>query len=521
MAGKLHEHPLTELIREIVAEKLSGSLRLEYERLKTAIYFENGTLVYAISNLRQHRLLECLRRWRVITDEQLGALPQAGKSEYEIGRALIEQGALTEETLVEMRLRQVTDVLRPALLWTTGGIWNFDPRVRLVEDVRVHLELPELLMEAARRLPQAFTAARFPNTNEKVKSLPDAVSNLNILPAEAFILSRLDTTLRLHELLTVSGLPQAETLHACYALALGGFIERESWPRAFTPEEVTRSLAAAQSAAAAQKVAAARQPELTRTETAAKTVEPEMDERLELEELFARMGRATNHYQILGVSRTTDQETLKQTYHRLARRFHPDRFHQDPELRKRVEDLFAKFAQAYETLRDKSARATYDLKLEREKEARPSAPSYTKAPPVQAVRAEPEAPSVSQSPSLTAAERAEDSFQRGLNILKMGNVAKALPSFAEAARLQPRVGRYRAQYGRALAANLQMRHRAETEIQAAIAIEPNNIAYRILLAKLYQNLGFNKRAQGEMERALALDPRNPEAQALLAELQST
>lgn len=524
MTGKLNEHPLAELIREIVAEKLSGSLRLEHERIKTAIYFDKGALVYATSNLRPHRLAEWLRRWRVITAAQFAALPQEGKSDAETGRALMEQKVLTKEALEDLRSRLVADVLRPALLWTEGT-WNFNAGVRLLEDVRVQIELQELSMEAARRLDVNLAARRFPNTNEKIQPSKEVANSMNLLPAEAFVLSRIDAPLRLHELLAVSGLPQAETLHACYSLALGGFIEREQWPRAFSPEEVAKALAAGEAAAksASQTM---RATEAKKAEEA-KTVEPEVDERRELEELFERVGRATNHYQVMGITRNADQEMLKQTYHRLARRFHPDRFHQDAELHSRVEAVFAKIAQAYETLRDRNSRAAYDLKLEREKDIRPiSRPEPKTEPHAQTIRqaaTPPAAPSSSTPPppAATGAQRAEDCFQRGLSAIKTGNMALALSSFDEAVRLEPKVARYRAQYGKVLAGHAQMSRKAEAEIQAAITLEPTNIAYHIMLAKLYQNLGFIKRAQGEAERARALDPQNAEAQSLLAELQST
>lgn len=519
MTGKLNEHPLAELIREIVAEKLSGSLRLEYERIKTAVYFDKGALVYATSNLRPHRLAEWLRRWRVITGAQFASLPQEGKSDAETGRALLEQKVLTKEALDDLRTRLVADVLRPVLLWTEGT-WDFNPRVRLLEDIRVQIELRELSMEAARRLSANLAARRFPNTNEKIQPAKEVASSMNLLPAEAFVLSRIDATLRLHELLAVSGLSQEETLHACYALALGGFIEREQWPRAFSPEEVAKALAAGEATAqsASQTV---RAPEAKKAEEA-KAVEPEVDEKQELEELFERVGRATTHYQVMGVTRNADQEILKQTYHRLARRFHPDRFHQDAELHSRVEAVFAKIAQAYDTLRDRNARAAYDLKLEREKNMRPMPrPEPKTQPPAEQAATPPAAQSSSTPPpAVTRAQRAEDSFQRGLSALKMGNMAMALSSFDEAARLEPKIARYRAQYGKTLAAQAQMSRKAEAEIQAAIALEPNNIAYHIMLAKLYQNLGFIKRAQGEAERARSIDPQNAEAQSLLAELQS-
>lgn len=510
MTGKLELHPLAELIRETVAEKLSGSLRLEQERIKTAIYLEGGNLVYATSNLRPHRLAEYLRRWRVITEAQFAALPEGGRNDSETGRALVEQKVLTKEALDELRARLVADVLRPALLWTEGK-WDFDARVRLTGEVRTSIELPELLMEAARRLPLNLAARRFPNTNEKLKPVTESTNNVNLLPAEAFVLSRIDAPLRVHELLAVSGLPQEETLHACYALALGGLIEREQWPRAFSPEEVTKALAAG--AAAAQSAAAA-QPaiEVKKNVEEARPAETEFDEKRELEELFERVGRATNHYQILGVSRNSDQDTLKQTYHRLARRFHPDRFHQDASLRTRVEDAFAKIAQAYETLRDKSSRAAYDLKIAKEVPLSTFTETKSQSPATQ--------PSSTTDAILTAAQRAEESYQRGLGALKAHNAALALSSFAEAARLEPSAARYRAQYGQALALNVQMRHRAETEIQAAIMLEPTNVNYRIMLAKLYQKIGFIKRAQGELERVRSIDPQNAEAMALLVELQS-
>ncbi len=514
MKGKLNQHPLAELLREIGSEKLSGSLRLEQEPVKTAIYFDEGELIYATSNLRQHRLAQALRRWRVITDAQLTSLTQANKTDAEVGRTLIEQGVLTDDALDELRVRQVTDVLRPALLWTNGA-WNFEPRVRLVEDVRISLELPELLMEAARRFPRNLAATRFPNTNERVQPLAEASNNLDLLPEEAFVLSRIDAPLRLHELLAISGLPAEQTLHACYALTLGGLLQRESWPRAFTPDEVAKALAASAAQAERALAAPALAPEAKkREEEAPKAVEPEVDERGELEELFERVGRATNHYQVLGVVRTADQETLKRTYHRLARRFHPDRFHQDPEVHARIEDVFAKIARAYEALREKSARAAYDLRLEKEMSA--ARPTVQYNPQAQSANTR-SAGHTTQPPGHSLAE---ESFQRGLMAIKTGDAPLALSSFAEAAKLEPKTARYRAQYGQMLAQSAQLRHRAETEIQAAIMAEPANIKYRIMLAKLYRDLGFNKRAQGELERALALDARNAEAQQLLAEMKA-
>ena len=86
--------------------------------------------------------------------------------------------------------------------------------------------------------------------------------------------------------------------------------------------------------------------------------------------------------------------------------------------------------------------------------------------------------------------------------------------------LSPREARYRAHYGHALIRQSNTRRIAETELQAALSLEPENTSYRVMLAELYQQLGLQRRAEGELERALAADPKNKAARALLMSLKS-
>src|SRR5262245_51386915 len=115
MQGQLHTEPLAELIREIVAVRLSGALRLQHERAKAAIYFEGGKVVFAASNLRPHRLRECLKRGG-LSDTQLSEFPDA--TDDALAAALLQSGRLSNERLANIRAQQVSDVLRTSLLWT-------------------------------------------------------------------------------------------------------------------------------------------------------------------------------------------------------------------------------------------------------------------------------------------------------------------------------------------------------------------------------------------------------------------
>ena len=85
--------------------------------------------------------------------------------------------------------------------------------------------------------------------------------------------------------------------------------------------------------------------------------------------------------------------------------------------------------------------------------------------------------------------------------------------------MAPQEPRYRAYYGRALAADKQTQRVAETEFQAAIKLDSSNATYRVMLGELYSELGFIRRAQTEVQRALTIDPNNVAGQALLRKLE--
>jgi predicted Zn-dependent protease len=107
-----------------------------------------------------------------------------------------------------------------------------------------------------------------------------------------------------------------------------------------------------------------------------------------------------------------------------------------------------------------------------------------------------------------------------MEALEQNQFEEAARFLGEAAILQPREARYRAQYGRALTFRPDGRRIAESELQAALAMEPNNSSFRVMLAELYQRVGLRRRAETEATRVLTNDPNNQAARALLAELKS-
>src|SRR5438128_2078754 len=81
MEGQLTQHPTAELIREIAAAKLSGALRLSRGQAQAAVYFDAGTLTFAASNLRAHRLPTVLARAGILSEAQLAKLPRTSSDD--------------------------------------------------------------------------------------------------------------------------------------------------------------------------------------------------------------------------------------------------------------------------------------------------------------------------------------------------------------------------------------------------------------------------------------------------------
>ncbi|PAF41890.1 molecular chaperone DnaJ [Helicobacter sp. 11S03491-1] len=63
-----------------------------------------------------------------------------------------------------------------------------------------------------------------------------------------------------------------------------------------------------------------------------------------------------DYYEILEINKTSDQETIKKAYRKMALKYHPDRNPED----KQAEEMFKKINEAYEVLSDNSKRQIYD-----------------------------------------------------------------------------------------------------------------------------------------------------------------
>lgn len=73
------------------------------------------------------------------------------------------------------------------------------------------------------------------------------------------------------------------------------------------------------------------------------------------------MNKKKDHYEVLGISRDASEVEVKKAYHKLALKYHPDRYAGKPESEKKAaEEKFKEINEAHSVLSDQEKRKNYD-----------------------------------------------------------------------------------------------------------------------------------------------------------------
>lgn len=505
--GNLTAHPAAELLVEILQSRLSGSLRLSHHDSKTIIYVRDGEVVFAVSNQRRHRIFERLLKDGVITKQQLVEIPEF-TNDLALAERLREKYLYTEAELKTIFTRQIEGILHDVIVWK-DGVWVFSPLARIKEDINYKIDTPSMLVEYGRNLAKEAIVRRFKSFTESFGRKPTMPAQINLLPQEAFLLSRFEHSfLKIDAIKQMSHWSDMDTLQKLYILWLAGFLYRENWDSAFKEHQIsaisTAKFEVKKQVAPPVEVVQAAQPlkDAPKAEAVREEDAHVAKFELTLEKYLKQVDDAETHYELLNISHRSTAAEIKQAYFNLAKRFHPDLFHKqtDAETQHRIQHAFTEIAHAYEVLRVEETRKTYDFKLRKLLE------ELEKLSPEERAK-----PKVEQK-TLT---EASEIFEHGFNLLMDDDFEGALPYIVRAVHLAPDNARYHAYYGKLLSMDNNQRFKAEAELQTAIKLEADNPTFRIMLAEFFIHNNLLKRAEGELNRMLAVFPDNKEARALL------
>ena len=506
--GNFLTHPFAELVAEISHAGLDGSLVASDQDRKCVIYFKDGSVVFAVSNARSQRLFDIMLRQDRLTKDALVKIPNFA-NDFELTAYLEENKLLTRAERELLFKEQIESIVLDILTWPDGD-WCFSLLKRVRDGLAFDVNTKRLLFDYARRRANDAVLLRFRSMDERFRRSTADESALNLSPDEAFVLSRIgDDPLTASDLTSVAAMAQSKALHAIYTLWLGGLIVRDDWQSAFSGKRIEYMRAAklelkqeAKLLDVAEAVVKADEPKAVPEVTIETPKAPEIT--ISLEEYLERVENAKTFYDILGVEIDSEASEIKQAYFGLAKMFHPDRFHADGgPILQRIQKAFTELSQANEALKNPETREVYDYRIRKELTDREK--------PRDSANADNQGLQI---------EQAVEHFERGFSLLIDKEYEAALPFLARAVHFDPNKARYHAYYGKALSADKKQRHKAEAEMQKALKLDPNNPAFRNLLAEFFIQVNLPKRAEGELNRLLAVFPDNREALDMLASLRS-
>ena len=561
--GEIAEGVLPELLRGLYVGRRSGMLRLTRGDEEQSLRFRSGHIVNAQTNVVEDRLGEMLVRRGLLSQPDLvRATEIVMREKRRLGAVLAELGLLDTNGLEDAIALHVHEMLARLFAWP-DGVYAFKDEAEQtsIGEVTLKLSTGELILEAVRAVKDPDVVRYALGDIDRVLELSSdpllRFQKLTLSPTDGFVLSRIDGSTSAREILQMIPLPAEETQKSLFGLLSSGVIEygarrkREpTGPSAPLPREMPPAGPTPAPAAPPPRV---EPPPVQRVEAPLPTravpppppprVEPPPvaeppaapldakgeERRREIEDAWEGLTTRT-HFEVLGLARNVGETEVKEAYFRLAKRFHPDVHHGNSlgDLRDKLEAVFIRLGEAYDTLRDPKRRGDYEARLGR---ARPQPPADASAG---AKPGEPRAPEAAERDLEEEARHAEMSLHKAAKLLEN---AKALeqekPNEPEHQRLtydaiqllEPALPllkgkqRLRGQIllARGYSKNPKWAKRAEELLLEAGREHAQSPDPWALLGAIYAARGIKTRALSMYKKALELKPDHEEAFKYVAE----
>lgn len=153
--GDISAFRLSDVLTFLCNTRKSGTLSVISDGREAWLYFEDGALVYAGSNREEFRLGSILLRRKKITIEQRGRIDELMlRDGGRFGELAVQENVLTDEQLRDCLKVQVSEIVYDAFVWN-GGAFSFTHDQTLPSyAVTIAIDLPNLIMEGARRIEE-------------------------------------------------------------------------------------------------------------------------------------------------------------------------------------------------------------------------------------------------------------------------------------------------------------------------------------------------------------------------------
>ncbi len=490
-------HELFALLNKIYSARLTGQLQLVLGRVERHLFFDGGQLVFATSSDRQDSLGEMMLREGALTQSQFEEAAELVKTGQRFGSAIAEMGVFTVEQVVLWVQRQLTQITSSVLDYPSGRFYFFSSLEKnVVPEIGIPVPLGKLLLEAVRRakdLPLEHLAA---DAALRIDLSPDPLLRyqaVDLDDTERRLLLSISRPVSAKDFLASRTVPQDSAARALYALLVLGAVISVPVAEQPAPEKIEQP-AAAKAGQSAPSPAAASTPEPQSPLPPEDSHDATKFEQ-EIRALLDLAAKAT-YYELLGVTATSPAELVKQNFHRMARKFHPDRHMGHSEWLDLLQDLMGRLTIAYKTIVDEEKRAAYDKQIA-------TAGAFT----------------LGQEKTETE-ETVDDCLTRAKQALRARNFAGSILWLRKCVEIAPDVAKHHAMLARSLAAIPQYRQDAVRHFSLAIELDQWNTSTYFQFGELYEVMRLPWRSVPLYRRILEIDPEHAKAIERLAALET-
>jgi Domain of unknown function (DUF4388) len=467
----------TEILKRTADEERSGALHVVSGPSVKTIHFQDGSVRFAASNIRRDRLGESMLAHEFISKVDYELASEKMKAERcRFGEALLQLGRLTEKDLKRELAIQVQRIVL-SLFRIPGGTYSYEEADSPANAVLgFGLSVPPLLLKGLRVIEDGkLILSSLPPADTRVRVTPRPPYKIDLRKlsaAERMVLEIAGDGAEVGEIIRQCDLGRSAAFRSCFvllALKLLELVEDDTLPgtsNEAVPDEACRDL---------------------------------------ILEQFERLS-VVSEADLLGVRHDATVDDLEDAYQELKAEW--------GEVRRRTHDQ--SLLEKLTAIEFRLAAAFTQLRVEREEEGereleRRDEPASTAT----------EGKLVEPVPQDFARQERIVRIERDARLhLQVKDWSGAVPLLHELIALDPRRAELQAMLGSAMQHVPTLSKNAEQHFLEAVNLAPDDVYFRVDLARYYVATRSQSRALAEIQTVLSLDPTNEEASKLMRAMRS-
>ena len=459
MPNRINQYPVPLMLKKILKDRSSGELIVAGKNFSRSLFFSEGDLIFAKTNVIEERLGEILFKLGKISREQyLSINDLISAQNNRIGKILVQKQILDQRDLFFALIYQMRTIATSTFSLVSGE-WNFVNKTPgVTEDSQFRIQLAGIITEGVNKLGTvSYFRDKFYYKAPKTASVPDAMKEF----LSGHELNFYNELIQFKNLANYSIIPKMNIAEDIFwkKLALFYLLNMVDFVDVNDNKELDKN----------------------------------SKEILKLYEQV-KSGRS-NYYEILGLRHTANHNEIKEAYFNYAKKYHPDRLTSasDPEILEKANYVFAEINKVYETLSDPDKKNAYDSKGYKEDNQL----------------------NLSQEGQT---ERARLLHRKAKSLYALKKYWEASSLMDEAVRLDPNKASYFLLLGMCQMTIPQLRRKAADNLQMSIDLEHWNVDAFIAMGFLFLSENQPQRAEGYFRKVLSINPDHEVARKKLAEI---